>query len=102
MFHFRFLGYKFALYALRGIFGATGSGLFAVQALLITKYGGKHYDTLIGMGVCIPFLFDSLNNIFTPIMYDSTELMELVWGVGVAFCTIALISSILISRMVQK
>ncbi len=87
---------------LRGIFGATGSGLFAVQALIITKYGGKHYDTLIGMGVCIPFLFDSLNNVFTPIMYDSTQSMELVWGVGILFCTFSFISSLLISKMIGK
>jgi len=75
MFHFRFEGYKIGLYICRGIFGATGSGLFAVQALLITKYGGKHYDSLIGIGVCIPFLFDSINNIFTPLMYDTTKSM---------------------------
>ncbi len=73
VFHFRFEGYKIVLYVLRGIFGATGSGLFTVQALLITQYGGKYYDSLIGIGVCIPFFFDSLNNSVTPLLYDSTN-----------------------------
>jgi len=87
---------------LRGVFGATGSGLFTVQALLITRYGGKYYDTLIGIGVCIPFLFDSIDNIITPLIFDSTGSMELVWLVGVGFCSLALISSILISVFVNR
>lgn len=90
------------LYVLRGVFGATGSGLFTVQALLITRYGGKYYDTLIGIGVCIPFLFDSIDNIITPLIFDSTGSMELVWLVGVGFCSLALISSILISVFVNR
>lgn len=102
MFRLRFDEYKVVLYVLRGIFGATGSGLFTVQALLISRYGGKYYDTLIGIGVCIPFIFDSLNNIITPLIYDSTLSMELVWVTGIIFCGLALVSSLLISRFVDK
>lgn len=97
-----FQGYKVVLYLLRGIFGAMGSGLFTVQALLITKYGGKYYDTLIGIGVCIPFLFDSIQNIITPLIFDETGSMELVWLLGVGFCSLAFISSIFISKIMDK
>lgn len=101
-FYLQFDGYKTALYILRGVFGATGSGLLAVQALLITRYGGKYYDTLIGIGVCIPFFFDSINNIITPLIYDLTSSMELVWLIGVGFCVLAVVSSIIIKRFVDK
>jgi hypothetical protein len=87
---------------LRGFFGVTGSGLFTVQAMLITKYGGKYYDTLIGVGVCIPFIFDSLNNIITPLIYDKTNSMDLVWLIGVGFCLVGLLSSVAISKKIDR
>ena len=101
-FYFQFQGYKIVIYVLRGFFGATGSGLFTVQALLITKYGGKYYDTLIGIGVCIPFLFDSIDNIITPLIFQTSGSMELVWLVGIGFCLLAFISSVLISRLIDN
>lgn len=70
--HFEFAGYKVVLYFLRGFFGVTGEALFTVQALVISLYGDKYYDILIGVGICAPFLFDSINNILTPYVYDST------------------------------
>lgn len=75
MFYFQFAGYKVFIYVFRGIFGMTGEGLFTIMALLISKYGGRYYDMLIGVGICLPFLFDSINNIITPYLFDSTGSM---------------------------
>lgn len=89
------------LYLLRGIFGITGEALFTIQALLISLYGGKYYDMLIGVGICAPLMFDSINNIMTPLVYDLTESMETVWAIGVFFSVFALCCALGISRFVS-
>lgn len=102
MFHFQMTGYKIIVYILRGIFGVTGEALYTIQALLISLYGGKYYDLIIGAAFCIPLAFNSVNNILTPLMFDSTKSMELVWGIGSLFCGIGLVSSFIIARVVLK
>ena len=87
---------------MRGICGMMGEGLFTIQALLISLYGGKYYDMLIGVGVCAPLMFDSFNNVLTPVIYDATESMELVWGIGVFFCVFTLCCGLGISYFVTK
>ncbi len=90
------------VYICRAFFGATGEALYTIQALLISLYGGKYYDMLIGVGVCIPITFDSLCNLFTPLIYDSTKSMELVWGIGVFFTVFAFICTLIVSYLVTK
>jgi hypothetical protein len=48
----------------------SGEGIFTIQALLISLYGKKHYDTLIGLAFCVPFFFDGVSSLVTPLIYD--------------------------------
>lgn len=65
-------------------------------------YGGKYYDRLLGLGVCFPFLFDSINNILTPFIFDSTHSMELVWGIGIFFCLVGVGCALMISKIIAQ
>ena len=90
------------VYIFRGIFGVTGEAIYTVQALLISLYGEKYYDMLIIVCMCVPFLFNSTNNIVTPFVYDRTNSMELVWGIGSIFCFISMVGAIITSIMLIK
>ncbi len=90
------------IYIFRGIFGITGEAIYTVQALLISLYGGKYYDMLMIVCMCVPFLFNSTNNIITPLVYDRTNSMELVWGIGSIVSTIAMIGGIITSIILMK
>jgi len=46
-------------------------------------------------------IFDSISNIVTPLIFDSTKSMDLVWGIGVFFCFTAFIFALVISRIVD-
>ena len=67
--------------------------------MIISLYGGKYYDRLLGLGVCFPFLFDSINNILTPYIYDSTHSMDLIWGIAVFFCFVSVGCALMISKL---
>jgi hypothetical protein len=102
LFQFRFAGYLIIVYFLRAVFGAAGEGLFTVQALIISNYGKKYYETLMGFSLCIPFIFDAMNCIFTPIIYDATESITLVWYIGALFSFISLICGIFIACILRS
>lgn len=95
-------GYKVIIYMFRGVFGITGEASFTILTLLMSKYAGKYYDSFIGVGLCMPYFFDSLNNVLTPIVYDMTGSMVFVWGIGTLVCGISLSAAISISLLIRK
>jgi hypothetical protein len=101
MFYFQCSGYKIFIFIFRGIFGVAGEGLYTIQALLISLYGGKHYDMLMGVCICTPFLFSSINDVMTPTIYNYSNSMELIWGIGAIVCLISLIAALMISRILS-
>lgn len=86
----------------RGIFGITGEASFTILTLLMSKYAGKYYDSFVGVGLCMPYFFDSLNNVVTPIVYDQTGSMDFVWAIGVFVCMLSLIAAFGISFLIRK
>ena len=75
LFHLKCKFYLELIYVFRGIFGITGEGLCTIEALLIAQYGGKYYDTLMGVGLCLPFFLDAVSVFVTPIIYSKTRSM---------------------------
>jgi hypothetical protein len=101
-FYFQFSGYKIIIYIFRGLFGITGEALFTIQSLLISLYAGIHYEVLMGVCMCGPMIFDSLNNVLTPLVFDGTNSMELAWGIGVCNCLVSLAASIVIAYLITQ
>ena len=87
---------------MRGVFGIFGEAAFTILTLLVSRYGGKYYDTLMGVGLCMPYFFDSLSNFITPLIYDITQNIDYTWGMGCIVCLISILAGIIISSTIKK
>jgi hypothetical protein len=90
------------LYGLRGVFGIVGEAAFTILTLLISRFGGKYYDSLMGVGLCMPYFFDSLSNVMTPLIYDIKQNMDLTWGMGCIVCLGSFLAALIISITIKK
>jgi hypothetical protein len=65
-------GYKYILFGLRAFFGMAGSSAFTIQGLIISQYGKKYFELLMGVCLCVPFVFDAINSFVSTAIYDAT------------------------------
>jgi hypothetical protein len=68
LFDFMPSGYLYMIYVLRAIVGITGSSAFTMQGFVMARYAADSFEMLIGLGICIPFIMDSVNVMVTPII----------------------------------
>jgi len=57
------------VYVLRAIVGMAGSSAFTMQGFVMARYGAEYFEILIGFGLCVPYIVDSINVMVTPIIY---------------------------------
>ncbi len=90
MFHLRPRGYRWVVYLMRSVFGTVGEGTFVAQAAIIGKYGINNYETIMGLCLSAPFLFDSLSSFISTQVYDATKSVPLVNYIGSSFALLSL------------
>ena len=69
LFDYQPQGFIYMVYALRAVVGMAGSSAFTMQGFVMARYGAEHFEILIGFGLCVPYIVDSINVMITPIIY---------------------------------
>lgn len=100
MFELRPASYILIIMIMRAVFGAAGEGLFSAQCSIISIYGKKDYEMLMGFGLSAPFMFDALNAVVTPAVYNETENLPLTWYIGSGVCLYSLLMGLYLSKKI--
>lgn len=81
--------------------GITGEGLIAIQGYVISIWGKREFELLMGISFSIPYLFDSLSSILSTALYEETSSIPLTFYIGSIFFLISLLAGILLIKYIK-
>lgn len=56
----------------------------------------------MGFGLSAPFIFDALNAVVTPAVYDATLNLPLTWYIGTAVCIYSILAGVYLLKKIIK
>jgi hypothetical protein len=102
LFDFRPDGYLYGVYAMRAINGMAGSSAFTMQGFIMARYAAQHYETMMGFGLSLPYIFDAICVTLSPYLFESTQSISLPWYVASFVDFFAVISAIIIAVIITR
>ncbi len=102
LFDFRPHGYLIGVYLMRAIGGMTGSAAYTMQGFLFARYASKNYEMLVGFGLTVPLIFDSISVSISPYIFDRTKSISLPWYIASMVDFMAVIAAIAIAILVTR
>ena len=54
----------------------------------------------MGFGLSAPFIFDAINAVVTPAVYNKTENLPLAWYIGSGVCLYSLLTGLYLSKKI--
>jgi len=87
----------------RFLVGISGFSLIGVNLALISKFTApKYIPLLVGMATMLPWTFQSLSSVISPVVYDQTKELYMPFFVGELIVIYSLICAILLVFLDRK
>lgn len=76
--------------------------MFSLQCTIVSLFGQKDYEIIMGFGLSAPFMFDAVNAVITPVVYDATQNLPLTWYIGTLVCAYSILAAVYLNKKIIK